>query len=513
MKNSYLSLLFLPFLLTSCNANALYGYDNTNVNKLNTNLFYRNVGMVQAADPHVIRYEDKFYLYATNANGNADCSYLQCWSSVNLTDWTNEGICYQPPRDNWCIDGLWAPEVIERNGTFYLYYSGWSLQNKMHELGVAKSDKPTGPFVDFVGYNDNGKYIDNKSCPLPIDTNNDGRLEAAIDASPFVDRDGNAYIYFSQDQLLSPIDGVRRSTIYGAKLNSDMVSIDYSTMTKIIEPSQEWEIESSTSNLWNEAPFVYEKDGLYYLFYSANYYMDRAYCLGVAVSDNPLTGFVKKTTPLLKTQDTWDYVTGTGHCSIFDSVDGKETFITYHSHKDTIIGGGVRTIKFDRINFNHGDCYVNGPSISPQLLPSGSSEYGNIASEASIKINGQRNITMNDNYINAYEDRLEDEYCVGSNKATVEIEFPEDRDIVAVMLYDSSNYQFALEQIDSLKINHLSKKKIKICKDFYDNKDSMFKIPCSAFIYEFDEIKSNKIVMELSSYNDIYLNEIVVVGK
>ena len=43
--------------------------------------------------------------------------------------------------------------------------------------------------------------------------------------------------------------------------------------------------------------------------------------------------------------------------------------------------------------------------------------------------------------------------------------------------------------------------------------DSMFKIPCSAFIYEFDEIKSNKITIEISSKEEIYLNELVVVGK
>ena len=31
--------------------------------KFNTNLFYKNSGEVQAADPHVIYAEDKFYMY------------------------------------------------------------------------------------------------------------------------------------------------------------------------------------------------------------------------------------------------------------------------------------------------------------------------------------------------------------------------------------------------------------------------------------------------------------------
>lgn len=512
MNNKFSFLLIFPLLLTSCNNNTLFGYDNSDKNKMNTNLFYRNVGMVQAADPHVIKYDNKYYLYATNANENADCSYLQCWSSVNLTDWTNEGICYQPERTNWCIDGLWAPEVIERNGTFYLYYSGWSLKSGMHELGVAKSSSPTGPFVDFRGFNDNGEYIGEKDAPIRIST--DGfSYDAAIDSSPFIDKDGTPYLYFSQDQHRDDDVGVRVSTIYVAKMNSDMVSIQENTLTKLISPSLPWELESGSTNMWNEAPFMYEKDGIYYLFYSANYYMDRAYCLGVATSSSPMGPFVKKESPLLKTQDYWDYITGTGHCSIFSSADDKETFITYHSHKDTIIGGGERTIKYDRIIFDNGNVYVNGPTISPQLLPSGSSEYFNIANEATIKINNQRNVNMNDGYINAYEDKLENEFNVSSKEAIIEIEFEDKKDIRAIMLYDSANYRYALPKIDSITINDKSVYNVSISKEYYDNIDSMFKIPCSAFIYEFDEIVSDKITIKLSSKQNIYLNEIVVVGK
>lgn len=511
--NKKLSILFLlPILLNSCNSNVLYGYDNTDVNKLNTNLFYRNVGAVQAADPHVIKYGDKFYLYATNANENADCSYLQCWSSVNLTDWTNEGICYQPSRTNWAIDGLWAPEVIERNGTFYLYYSGWSLRNRIHEIGIAKSTSPTGPFKDFVGLNDNGDMVSEKEAPIHINIDG-GKVDAVIDASPFIDKDGKAYLYFVQDQHNIPSKGAYVSTIYVAELNNDMVSIKEDTITELISPSQDWEVESSSGSLWNEAPYVYEKDGIYYLFYSANYYMDRAYCLGVATSTSPMGPFVKKETPLLKTQDYWDYVTGTGHCSIFESVDNKETFITYHSHKDTIIGGSERTIKFDRINFNNGDAYVNGPTISPQLLPSGSGEYRDLTKEASIKINNQRNVNLNDSYINAYEDKLENEYHVSSKKAVIEVEYDELKTLKAIMLYDSANYRYALSKIDSIKINDKVINDVSISKEYFDNMDSMFKIPCSAFIYEFDEIKSNKITIEISSKEEIYLNELVVVGK
>ena len=43
---------------------------------------------------------------------------------------------------------------------------------------------------------------------------------------------------------------------------------------------------------------------------------------------------------------------------------------------------------------------------SPQLLPSGSGEYRDLTKEASIKINNQRNVNLNDSYINAYEEEI-----------------------------------------------------------------------------------------------------------
>ena len=51
-------------------------------------------------------------------------------------------------------------------------------------------------------------------------------------------------------------------------------------------------------------------------------------------------------------------------------------------------------------------------------------------------------------------------------------------------------------------------------EEYYSDDESyVFKIPVSAFIYEFDELETNKITIKISSENPIYLNEIKVVGK
>ena len=455
MKRKIYLILMLLFTLSSCGTQ-IAGYDYTE-DKINTNLFYQNIADVKnAADPQIITVGDTFYMYATNANSQGDCSYLQVWSSKNLTDWTNQGICYQPKRTNWSIDGLWAPEVVEKDGVFYLYYSGWDIKRGGHQIGVATSNSPLGPFEDYIGETANG-YIDCTVSPIKFDF-------PVIDASPFVDDNGDAYLLFTKDQ----VGGI--SSSYIAKLNDDMITIDYSTVTLLVEPSLDWEKESVTS-YWNEAPYMYKHDGKYYLFYSANYYMSRSYCIGVATADSPMGPFVKQSSPVLMTQYSWDYVSGTGHCSIFKSPDGKETFMAYHSHLDTLLGGAERIINFDRVNFVDGNVIVNGPSISPQPLPSGVGEYHELKDEMIVKVNGTPIYQLNDGIINVFEDKLENEVNLMMNKVTITIEFSGEKSVKAIMIYDSANYDYALRKIDSIDINGKKIKDLKINSNYLDEEN------------------------------------------
>lgn len=55
--------------------------------------------------------------------------------------------------DSWATDCFWAPEVYERDGKYYLWFSANWKENPTQEqenfrIGVAVADKPTGPFKD-----------------------------------------------------------------------------------------------------------------------------------------------------------------------------------------------------------------------------------------------------------------------------------------------------------------------------------------------------------------------------
>src|SRR5262249_48006386 len=78
---------------------------------------------------------------------------------------------------------FWAPEVAHADGKFYLYYSV-GHEDKGHQLRMATSDSPQGP------YRDSGKaLVDPGACCF------------AIDAHPFQDDDGQWYLFYARDFL------------------------------------------------------------------------------------------------------------------------------------------------------------------------------------------------------------------------------------------------------------------------------------------------------------------------
>lgn len=68
------------------------------------------------------------------------------WSSKNLIEWKKERMVLDVSGDlKWANIKGWAPDAIERNGTYYFYFSA------DHKIGVATAKSPIGPFVDALG--------------------------------------------------------------------------------------------------------------------------------------------------------------------------------------------------------------------------------------------------------------------------------------------------------------------------------------------------------------------------
>ena len=137
----------------------------------------------------------------------------------------------------------------------------------------------------------------------------------------------------------------------------------------------EWESRSVTAKevnrRWTEGSVTFKKDNLYYIMYSANYFGGSHYAVGYATGTSPLGPFKKAANnPVLqKNTAKGGTVTGTGHNSITYSPDGKEMFCVYHGR--TAATGDERVVFIDRMKVANGKITVQGPTTTPQPLPSG----------------------------------------------------------------------------------------------------------------------------------------------
>ena len=317
---------------------------------------YTNSVLGSCADPDVLYHDGVYYMYATNTQ-NANQGF-KVYSSTDLVNWTDRGMALSKD-DVYGDGGFWAPDLIEKDGMFYMYY----VANE--HLSVAVSDSPLGPF----------KQTAEQKKPM-----HEGK---EIDAHVFKDDDGQYYIYFVRFYSGSKVaDG---NYIYGAKLNQDMMTIDDSTIKCLISPEAAWETNKAKVV---EGPFMLKKDGVYYLTYSGSHFESDYYGSGYATSTSPLGTYSKyENNPIMQSNT---LVHGAGHHCITTSPDGKEMFIVYHCHS-TLTATEPRRLCIDRIHFTQDDygksvLEVYGPTITPQAMPSGSKTQTTI--DKGIEING-----------------------------------------------------------------------------------------------------------------------------
>lgn len=164
---------------------------------------------------------ERVYVYGSHDNAGSDkfCDYkLKVWSASlkNLNDWTCHGHIFHTRDDRdhksdtlWTDRDLYAPDVVERDGKYYLY--AYIVDAKGC---VAVSDTPEGPF----------KLISQYKYNIP-----EGKGEECfsngwfIDPGVLVDDDGKVYIYcgyessfmaeINPDNMYEIIDGTYKDDI------------------------------------------------------------------------------------------------------------------------------------------------------------------------------------------------------------------------------------------------------------------------------------------------------------
>lgn len=243
------------------------------------------------ADPFLLCHEGVYYMYFTGGTEENRPGFM-VYSSTDLQNWENRGYCLEA-KDVMGDRGFWAPELLVRDGKFYMVY----VANE--HLGIAVADSPLGPFTQTEK-----RWISERN---------------AIDGHFLVGDDGQVYLYYVRFD--------NANIIYAAKMSEDLMHIDEENEVRLIDAEEPWETRDCRVA---EGAFVLKHNGLYYLTYSCNHTRSQDYAVGYAVSEHPLGPFVKyKGNPILHKTET---VVGVGHHSFATAADGKTLLCAYHSH-------------------------------------------------------------------------------------------------------------------------------------------------------------------------------------
>jgi hypothetical protein len=305
------------------------------------------------ADPTARVFGDRVYIYpshdirATPGHGRLDWFCMEdyhVFSSANLTDWKDHGVIVSQTKVPWADSAaysMWAPDCIQRNGKYYFYFPATARvagQARGFSIGVAVADFPYGPF---------------KPLNEPI------KGVRGIDPNVFIDKDGQAYLYWAQ------------GNIYAAKLKENMVEL-------ASEPQVLGELPDKGLK---EGPFLFERKGLYYLTYP--HVANKTERLEYALADNPLGPFKYAGVIMDETPGCW-----TNHQSI--TLFKNQWYLFYHSNDLSPQFDKNRSIRADSLFFNTDGTIkkvvpsFRGVGLSPASGEIQIDRYSEIGGDASV---------------------------------------------------------------------------------------------------------------------------------
>jgi beta-xylosidase len=272
-------------------------------------------------DPFVLPVGDRFFAFGTNHGG----INVQVRASGDLVSWDRRPDAL-PALPGWGKAGwTWSPAVLERDGTFVLWYVLREPRSGRQAVSVAVATEPGGP------------YTDRSSGPAVFQLDQGG----SIDPSPFVDADGQPYLLWKADA--NALD--RPSSLWGQRLSADGRSLE-GTPTRLLGHDRPWERPLI------EAPCMVRAGSRYWLLYSAGWWASPGYAIGLASGATPLGPFDKHTMdgPWAASDRT---AAGPGGQEVFTDRAGRLR-LAYHAWEPGAVGypAGQRSLRIGHLDLS-----------------------------------------------------------------------------------------------------------------------------------------------------------------
>ncbi len=254
------------------------------------------------ADPELVRDGDVWRVFTTETFW----SNVPSWESTDMVTWTQTPDA-MPTRPEWADkhDLTWAPDVVELDGQWVLFFSALFDGTQLHCIGHAVADTAVGPYEPFK---------DPIVCELP-----EG---GSIDPMVHVDSEGGPHLLWKVDANAIG----RRSVLRSQPLSSDGTEL-------IGAPSDLLTYESGWEYPLIEQPELIETDGVLHLFYAGGWWNQNTYQVGHAICET-VSGPCVRTT----TDEGWISssagVEGPGALSVVSTPDGMVG--VYHAWIDGV---------------------------------------------------------------------------------------------------------------------------------------------------------------------------------
>ncbi|MBQ7660797.1 MAG: glycoside hydrolase family 43 protein [Clostridia bacterium] len=305
-----------------------------------TEYFYNPI-IENGPDPFVLRHADRYYYcYSTGA-----AIFVSSADNIHHLSQNGREI-WRPAPDKPYSKNLWAPEIHEIDGAWYLYVACDNGANENHRMYVCKSDGgPDG------NYSLVGKISDDAD-------------KWAIDGT-VMQRGGRMYFVWSGWE--GDVD--ENQNLYIAEMRSP-TEIG-SARVMLSAPQLAWERRGSgltaSGRLLpgvNEGPQILQRGDTVHIVYSAAGSWCRHYCLGMLTlrGGDPLDAenWIKSQSPVFVENEGTH---GPGHCSFTTAPDGTD-FIVYHARRDEKGGWAGRGMRAQPFTWD-GDMPRFGAAAKP----------------------------------------------------------------------------------------------------------------------------------------------------
>jgi arabinan endo-1,5-alpha-L-arabinosidase len=295
------------------------------------------------ADPFALRTDSGYLAFGTGSV--VDGRVFEVLRSPDLVRWTRAGGALEPVSPDLGTD-YWAPEVCERDGAWWLYYSV-GHGDRGHHLRVGRADVPEGPFHD-----------------QGVDLTPEERF--AIDPSPFRASDGSWYLYYARDVL----EGDRVGTMLAVAELPSPAEIRHPRT--VLAPRGDWQLYLRQREMYGqvydwhtlEGPFVRERPTRFVLTYSGGNWNGAGYGVAWASAEHPMGPWTEEpdSPRLLRTVD--GQVIGPGHSCLVEGPGGEDVIVYHAWDRDTT----ARRLCIDPVTWEDDRPRVLGPTWETSQL-------------------------------------------------------------------------------------------------------------------------------------------------